>query len=514
MIRSLRDGPPTEPQHADVCIVGAGAAGVILAVELLKQGKSVLLLEGGGAEVEEASQEPYRSELAGLKHNGIHIGRFRAIGGSTTRWGGQILELDAEDFQQRNWVAGSGWPIQKAELAPYYARAIALEGLSNAILKDEDVWRRLKLVPPKFDPFELVFSRWCPDPNFRRVYADTIENHPGLTLWMHANAIEMQWEGARFRSVQCKSLAGVEGTFSANQFIFSLGGIESSRFFLQPAAAAGPWNRSGLLGLCFQDHIVCRAATFETINPAPLHGAFDNVFSRGMKYQPKIRLKPEIQQAEQTLNVAASIAFNSNFDEAYGRIKGTARRILGGRWRQSSMDDILHALRYAPLLARQVLRYTLHQRAYNPPDAVVGLLVHCEQEPESKSRITLSDARDSLGMLRTRLDWQISDREIYSMRTFVEYAMPALTAIGRLRPDPELMALDPAFRQKCGDGYHHMGGMRMAVSPAEGVVDPDLRIHGMQNGYCLSSAVYPSSGYSNPTHTLLALAVRLADHLR
>lgn len=514
MIRDLMHDAPIQAQHADVCIVGAGAAGITLAVELLRHGRSVLLLEGGGGEVEDASQEPYQSEITGLNHNGIHIGRFRAQGGTTTRWGGQILELDVLDFAPRAAIPGSGWPISKLDLAPFYARAIALEGLSNAMARDEDIWWQIKVPPPTFDAFETAFSRWCPEPNFARLHGEILRNHPALTVWLHANAVRMHWEGARFRSITCKTLSGIEATFSADQFVFALGGIESSRFFLQPEAAAGPWNRSGLLGRHFQDHIVCSAATIEVTNPGALHNAFDNVFSRGLKYQPKLHLKPAVQRSAKTLNVAASISFNSRYDEALGQLKATARRLLSGHWRESSVADILHAARYFPLLARQVLRYKLHQRAYNPPEAAVGLLVYCEQEPESASTITLSDTRDSLGLLRTRINWQISDLELHSIRTFVEYATAALSHIGRITPDPQLMALDPAFKQKCGDNYHHMGGMRMAASPDHGLVDLNLRLHGMENGYVCSSAVFPTSGYSNPTHTVLALAVRLADHLK
>jgi choline dehydrogenase-like flavoprotein len=507
------EGAPAQAQHADVCIVGAGAAGITLAVELLKQGKSVLLLEGGGPEVEEPSQEPYQSELVGLQHNGVHIGRFRAKGGSTTRWGGQILELDDADFLERDGIEGSGWPIPKSELLPYYARAIEIEGLSQATLQDDALWRQIKVSPPRIDSFDIAFSRWCPEPNFARLHGETLNNHPALTVWLHANAVSMQWEASRFRSITCKTLTGIEATFSAEQFVFCLGGIESSRFFLQPYAASGPWNRSGLLGRYFQDHIVCGAATVEVTNAAALHRTFDNIFSRGLKYQPKIHLKPEIQRAQGTLNVAASFSFNSEFDAALGQLKATARRLLRGQWRETSSADVLHTVRYAPLLARQLFRYHLHQRAYNPPGATVGLLVHCEQEPKSKSTITLSDSRDSLGVFRTRLDWQIADREVYSIRTLVEHATKALDGIGRVIADPDLMALDPAFKAKCGDGYHHMGGMRMSTSPQTGIVDLDLCLQGMENGYICSSAVFPSSGYSNPTHTVLALAIRLADYL-
>src|ERR1700760_1446396 len=110
MIRDLVEGAPAAPEPADVCIIGAGAAGILVSVELSRAGKRVLLLEVGGPDVKEAAQEPYQSEVVGLRHTGVHIGRFRASGGSTTRWGGQILELDDIDFEQRSWLAGRGWP--------------------------------------------------------------------------------------------------------------------------------------------------------------------------------------------------------------------------------------------------------------------------------------------------------------------------------------------------------------------------------------------------------------------
>ncbi len=513
MVRSLKDGPPAQAQHADVCIVGAGAAGIVLAVELLDQGKSVLLLEGGGESIEEDSQDPYRSELVGQRHNGIHEGRFRAKGGTTHRWGGQILELDEVDFAVRPAIPGSGWPITKCELKPYYARALELEGLGQATLDDGEVWGQIGVDPPALDPMDLVFSRWCPEPNFARLHGQTLEKHPALQVWLHTNAVEMIFEGPRFRAIRCRSLNGIEGTFTADEFVFCLGGIESSRFFLQPAASRGPWACNGLLGRHFQDHIVCTGAMLEPKNRELLHSTFDNVFSRRLKYQPKLHLQAETQAQAGTLNVAASIAFISDLDEDLSRLKGNARRALRGHWRESSLEDVLHTLRFSPMLARQVLRYRMHQRVFNPPDAAIGIVVHCEQEPRSESSITLSDERDSLGLYRTRLDWRISDLEIATMRTFIERAIPALAPFGEVIPDPGLLALSPAYKARCGDSNHHMGGMRMSVAPADGLVDTNLKLHGMENGYVCSGAVFPTSGYSNPTHTVLALAVKLADHL-
>ena len=430
----------------------------------------MLLLEGGGADVEEASQEPYQSETTGARHTGIHVGRFRAHGGSTQRWGGQILELDEEDFAAREWIPGSGWPFPKSELTPHYARAIELEGLSQSTLDDDAVWREIGMETPSFAGLKPFFSRWCPEPSFARLHRETLESHAGLTVWLHANVVDATWEGDRFRRVRCKTLSGIEAAFSADEFVFCLGGIESSRFFLQPRESRGPWHESGLLGCYFQDHIACAGAKVEPINRKAMHATFDNVFSRGYKYHPKFRLRPEEQAAAGTLNVAATVAFLGESDQVLDQLKVTAKRVLRGRWRESKAADLVYAARHAPLLARQVYRYGVQHRAYNPPDSAIELLVHCEQEPESQSRITLADSRDSLGMLRTRLDWQVSERELRTIRTFVEVAARSLSAVARLVPDPDLMALDQRFIERCGDGYHHMGGMRMASSPREGLV--------------------------------------------
>jgi choline dehydrogenase-like flavoprotein len=513
LIRDLIQAQP-EPsaQPADICIVGAGAAGILLALELARQGKHVLVLEGGGPSVEEDSQEPYRSEIAGLPHNGIHIGRFRAKGGTTTRWGGQILELDDADFTVRDWVPGSGWPFPKQELAPFYQRALSLEGLGNATLSDPAVWSEIKLSPPSFPDMETFFSRWCPEPDFSRLHRDALQNSSGIDLWLHANVVALLREGSRILGVRARTLSGTEAIFRANQFIFALGGIESCRFFLQPEEAEKPWNRSGLLGRHFQDHIIAPAATLEPHNPAQFHAIFDNVFSRGFKYQPKLRLSPQRQAEQRTLNVAAMILYRSDTEAIAGQLKITARKLLGGKWGQASSSEIFNLLRYSPLLARQIYRYSVQHRAYVAPGSRIELGVHTEQDPLSKSNITLADTRDSLGLFRTRLDWHVSDNEIDTIRAYVQFAQSSLSSIARVTPDPDLESYD-RFRLKCGDNYHHMGGMRISASPSDGVVDLNLRLHGMDNGYVCSAAVYPNSGFSNPTHTLLALAIRLADHL-
>lgn len=513
MIRDLLRERPAPEYRADVCVVGAGAAGIVLAIELARKGKSVMVLEGGGREVEEAAQEPYRSEVVGHVHRGIHTGRFRAHGGTTTRWGGQIYELNAEDFARREWVAQSGWPFSRAELEPFYRRTLELEGLGGVLRDDAEVWRALGLEEPKFASFGSYLTRWCPEPNFARLHAKALESSESLQVWLHANVIELLMDGDVVRGLRCRTQFQQEIVVRADEFVFCMGTIECVRFFLQPREGGLPWNRSGLLGRHFQDHVDANAATVRPRDRRSFAELFDNIFLRGYKYHPKLRLSPEEQQRARVLNCAATMTFTSDLDGALAATKATAKHLLRGRWGEVRMSDVLQSAKDAPLLARQTLRYGMRHRAYNPDRSEIRLRVHCEQQPDSASSITLAAERDSLGLLRARLDWRISGLELETIRTYAKIAARSLSSVAEIAPDDGLAAGEESFLAKCDDSNHHMGGMRMAPAAADGVVSPDLLLHGTRNVYVCSGAVFPTSGFSNPTHTVLALAVRLADRL-
>jgi choline dehydrogenase-like flavoprotein len=507
----LHDSYPTG-LVADICIVGAGAVGITLAVESARQGRKVLLLEGGGALREESSQQIYDSEIAGLPHRGIHTGRIRVKGGTTVRWGGQILELDALDFTPRTGIAESGWPFPKSTLTPFYERALALEGLTKVERSDAAVWRDLGLPFTQFDELESYLSRWCPEPNFARLHNKTLAEHPNLHLWLHASAVELMSEGDAVTGIRCRTLTGDEHIFRALHYVFALGGIESARFFLQPRDGGHPWNRSGLVGKHFQDHIDCNAAGVEPLDHAVFHDTFDPIVAHGFKYLPKLRLLPHEQAARGTLNIGSTMAFEDT-GKARGQAKSTIRNLMRGRFSDITRENVRHTAKHLPMLAHQAWRYKMKSRAYSPREVRIFLRVHCEQEPTSCSSITLTDQRDALGLLRVRFDWQISERELETIRQYVVVAQRALTGVARIVPNEDLMSGSSAFLARCDDSNHHMGGMRMSETDATGVVDTNLRLHGITNTYICSSAVFPCSGFSNPTHTLLALALRLSDHL-
>jgi choline dehydrogenase-like flavoprotein len=513
VIRDLNHELPLEEEMADVCVVGAGAAGIVLAVELARQGKRVVVLEGGGEHIEEASQDPYVSEVVGQMHRGIHAGRFRAHGGTTRKWGGQILAYDDIDFAQREWVPGSGWPFGKQELMPFYERALVLEGVNGALQSNDAVWRALGEGTPEFEDLLPFFTRWCPDPNFAKVHRKTLEADPHVEVWLHANAVGMDMDGEHVRQVQVRTLEGRTAAFRARQFVFCMGAIESSRFFLQPREGGLPWNLPGLLGKHFQDHADCNGATVKPKSQTRFHELFDNVFLHGYKYHPKLKLKPEVQQKESVLHAGATMFFQSDADEALMSLKQTAKAVLRGQIGEVTGAELARMLKNLPLLSRQMWRYTVRHRAYNPGSSSIQLRVHCEQEPLSQSSISLATERDKLGLLRTRLDWRISDWELETIRVFVRHAAQSLAELAEVIPHPALLEGGDSLRARCDDSNHHMGGMRMNAAASRGVVTPELRLHGTSNCFVCSAAVFPTSGFSNPTHTVLALAVRLSDSL-
>ncbi len=520
MIFDLERGQVLPEFTADVCVVGAGAAGIVLAAELLRKGRRVLLLESGGGKEEEAVQQLNQSERTGQPLKAVHAGRFRALGGTTIRWGGQIQEMQERDFEARPGIPGSGWPIAKAELTPYYERALEAEGLLPVLRTDEEVWRESGSAAPNLSE-DLIpyFTRWCPEPNFARLYRDALAS-TDICVVLHATVCELRMNEAAdaLLGLRCRNLAGHEHVFHAPTYVLSLGMMETIQLLLQPLEKGqAPWQKNEWLGRHVQSHIETNSARLVNVDRERMEQVFPNVYLKGRKYQPKLRVTEERQREEETLNIAGAISFISlgSVEQDVRQMKSAARNLLRGNWSAIGMRDTMPALRRLPILLQLAYSFYVSHRAYWPKDVTYWLRVHCEQEPLSASRITLSPERDAVGMFRSRIDWQVSPLEWKTIQRFTQMAQHALEAAGlaTLEPQPEL-ALEDGYRQMTfDDSYHWMGGTRMAATAAEGVVDTDLKLYGVRNAYVCSASVYPTSGFANPVHTLLALAIRLADHL-
>lgn len=509
---------------ADVCIIGAGAAGITLAREFLGTRYRVLLLESGGLEKEDAMQALNVGEVAGLPHGGMEKGRVRAFGGTTIAWGGQTFRLDAFDLQPRSWVPNSGWPITLKELGPYYERAEqALQLGPN--LSYREMCARNGIAPPAFDAGKLFmhFSRWSPIPNFGTAYRKQLKEAENVTVLLHATVTEIVTNAAAktVEQVEIKTLAGKSGTIKARFFIICCGGIDTARLLLASDRVEkhGVGNRNDVVGRYFQDHVHIWYDYVTATNRNQLQNFGESFFVRGRKYAPLVVLGERVQAEKRLLRMHGTIIFWMEADSSVSAIKTLFRAVrgrtlpAGGELRKLVRDSVSDPGE----LVNVMYRYWIRKRAGTPKRGPVYLAALCEMAPNPESRVTLGETRDALGMRRARMDWRVGELE---RRTALEYARTVASELARLGlgsydlKQAALLDDEKGWVKMATDSYHHMGTARMHENERLGVVDANCKVHRIDNLYVGSSAVFPSSGSTSPTSTILALCIRMADRLK
>jgi len=509
---------------ADVCIVGGGAAGITLAREFIGTRFSVLLLEGGGLEAEAETQKLYDSEVVGLPHTGVHEGRARVFGGTTTLWGGQALRLDAFDLQKRSWVAHSGWPISREELEPFYDRADRVLKLGSRITYG-DLCAAFGLQAPGFDPRRLYMdcSQWSPKPNFGTSYRQELKSAINISVLLHANvtSIVTNESAVTVEKIEFRTLTGKQGTARARAYIICCGGIETARLLLASdhVEPQGLGNKHDLVGRFFQEHIHIRFGDLLTTKRRSLQNYFESFYRNGLKYFPLIALSPRVQVEKHLLSVHGSAMFDDALDSGIVALKQLFRMLSRGT--KGGPGELRRFLRDALIspgdLCRLRYRFYIKERSGTPRHGPIYIGAQAETAPNPDSRITLSEAQDHLGMRKLKLDWRIGELE---RRTLCEYIRTVASEFERLGLGSfdlsQVASLnDPvAWVHMVHDSAHHMGTTRMHENPQRGVVDSDCRVHGVENLYIGSSAVFPTSARSNPTLTILALCLRMADRLK
>lgn len=517
MLSDLRNHIGDE-ETADICVVGAGPVGIVLALALGRAGLRVCLLESGGALVEDDAQQLNTAEIVGRHHRGIHTGRFRAMGGTSTRWGGQLLPYEPINFEQREWVQHSGWPISDSDLAPYYKRAHGFEGMAGSEADDSRLHEIAGTTADAFPGIEMRFSRWCPQPDFAQLHGAEIAASASIRCVLHATVTSVSVAGGRMDSVIATGLHGRKLRVKAKRFAFCGGAIETARLLLQATeqGAPAPWaTENSVLGQYFQDHPTFECADVLPIDDGRLHTMMDMIYRRGHRYQPRIHLGAAFQCRLRTLSVGGLLVFRTSAAEGVSATRSAVRALLQKPSARGALDVARASRSNLPFIARQGWRYAIHRRAYNPSDQGIRLMAFVEQPPRSSSRVTLAKGRDALGMLQARLEWKLGEEELLTVFQFAHVVKAAFEGAGLARVvlEPTLAAKDPEFLHRGWDNYHHMGTARAATTPADGVVDRNLAIFQCPNAYVCGCAVFPTGGFANPTHTAIALAVRLADHL-
>jgi choline dehydrogenase-like flavoprotein len=351
------------------------------------------------------------------------------------------------------------------------------------------------------------------------MFAKTLRSRAGPRVLIHANVVAIRLEETRraVRSVVARSLSGKSIEITARNFVLANGALEIARLLMHPLAdgQAAPWVASKFLGRPLIDHLDCIAGDVEILDHEHFRQLFDNIYLGGYKYYPKIRLSPSTQQAECLVDVAAQFMYKTRFSEHLDHLKMFLRSVIEGGAAVPVTTLPKHLAAVAGTAVPLAVRYFRDRRSFKPRDAEVNLTFFCEQLPNTRSELSLSDTVDELGLRRLRVDWQIDGRELNTMCRFGVLIKQWLenSGLARVRLDPLLESLDRRFIANVHDGIHQMGVTRIGRTADEGFVDKELKVFDVENLFVAGAAVFPSSGFANPTFTAIALALRLVDRL-
>jgi len=519
MIETLAALPEDSRLEADICIVGGGAAGIALARALRGAGLAVLLTESGGETESETARSLHRVEEAGHAFPGAVEGRARRLGGATTLWAGQSLPLDPVDFERRDWVPYSGWPIGPDTLAPYWARAERLLRL-DGMRYDAAAWRHLGAEPPAFDPAALraQVSWLARHRDFARLYRAELARAPDVRVLLDATAVGIlppAGDRGRYR-VRLRSAGGRTAVADAARVVVCCGGLDTPRLLLASTegAPAGLGNARDLVGRFLMDHPTAYCAEIVDPDFDRLAAYFRPFYRREGRLFPKIALADAVQRRAGVLNATSELVFVAPDDDAFTTAKAFYGALRGGD-PLAAAGRALKVARRGDQIARFAWTRAVGRRLPAARGSRIFVWAHIEQAPDPESRVTLARERDAVGMPRARLDWRMGALDRRTFRVFAETvgAELARLGLGRAIPSPWLDD-DAGWRDSVQDFYHHIGTARMADDPSQGVVDADLQVHDYPGLYVASSAVFPTGGASNPTLTILALTLRLADRLK
>ena len=501
-----------------VVVVGAGAVGLYAASQLAARGRDVVVIEAGDAHLGNFSAESFTS--VGRAHTGIKLGRSRSMGGTTNLWGGQLVEFQPIDFAGRDWMPGSKWPVRYDEIAPYYKPTYLNLGTPLNLIDDDAVWRGVSSKRPDLgSDFEVFFTRWMGTPNFAELFAKQIQSEEKMSVLSGFTAVGFRGEGARIHAVRVTNEKGKSHWIEAGTVILAAGTIENARLLLNTAQDSewpAPWAGNDNVGRTFQDHLGGKIASFEPANKREFFKMFSNVVYTGHKFQPKIRMRNDVQMRQQIYNTQVFFAFESEISEHMVYLKQFMRAALYNRKFSGIGDLFRNAMGMARYLVPLMWKYVWDHRVFVPSTAKILMHVQSEHGPLAESRITIDkSAVDSYGLARVVLDWRLAGNELASLRDFATQIGDALqtTGTGQLKIDEDLLALDPQFLAKLGDTYHQAGGTNMADSEQEGVVDKNLRVFGTENLYVTGAGVFPTTSNANTTFTALTFTTRLVDHL-
>lgn len=490
----------------DILIIGAGTAGLVMADAMSKEGLHVICLESGGLHQHSETHELNAVEQLSTYYSGADHGRFRCLGGTSTRWGGALIPFQSAD------LAGAGWPVTASDLAPWAAAVERLFGLPAGPYEEG-------LLEHGAARHVARSAKWPPFAN-RNVYnllKERVEAENGPEIWLNATATDFDLPPTGMKFVTAQSQGGDMITVSAQIVVFASGAIESTRLLMLADRQNGDCisGTTDTLGRFFHDHLSAPVADLQVFDRTALNRLVGFRFcAGGAMRNVRFELGDAIALRRKISPCFAHIAFQDG-DNAFSVLRDVYRSLQ--RRSLPSLALMAGLIKGLPWLLRAAWWRIVEKRLLYPDNVGVEVHMVIEQRPVADNRLTLSTQRmDPFGKPQTAISWSVSDNDIQMLlaasSAFAEtWTGSEFSGIARLIPRTDG---NIASSMREGGGIYHPGGTtRMAASALDGVVDRNLQVFAMPGVYVVATSVLPTGGGANPTMTLLMLALRCVDRL-
>jgi choline dehydrogenase-like flavoprotein len=514
--------PATTEYTVKYCVIGSGPAGTTIAEELSEKGHSVSIIESGVDEPDDSIQKLNKLNSSGYPLRPDFVNRLRMLGGTSNLWPGRCMPFEPIDFQERPWIAHSGWPISFSEYKQYLPAAAKKLGVLSKKVTE------LTSNPEAYSEYidtqklSIKYALWGKGAKrFRENYQDKKNDNLTLISGFTVTNFVFDETGVQLRQIKAQNLAGKVITINADKFVLTCGGIENARMLLlakQQNTQAKFSNEN--IGRFYMDHpravkghiVLNDKVDWSHFLGHPIHQGIQQL---GIGLSDKMQADKKLLNSYIYFEPFANELLAKGYDSSVQVLKRVLRKGHTGKRLDFSNMTKISDLVYQ-LTPKEVLPNWLYRIYFNLRKLVkthkrdLMIINHCEQFPDPNSRITLTDELDAFGNPYANLHWVINDLDVVSLQVTQQILAQWIKEqdFGELVSEPMDLT-----KNDFQDASHHIGTTRMSKCNEDGVVDTNLKVHDIDNLYVCGSSIFPTSGSCNPTWSIVAFSIRLAKHL-